>query len=114
MLKICLFITLLAYLLLVFAAFNTGVIDFLLNGAIPNDWEISRLVKKVYYGLGILLAVQPILSTFLLWWVIRLGAHAPVSLKRILVIYSVLSIGVCLAIFLYAGWGLLPRIPTAS
>ncbi|MDD2776898.1 MAG: hypothetical protein PHU06_13160 [Gallionella sp.] len=101
----------LIFLFLVFAAFNDVTVASLIQEIQLK--ELREQVASVFRGLGVALAIQPILSICLIGAFIRFGKGADTILRNLIYLYVFVNIGICFLIFAYSA--ILPwSIPIAS
>lgn len=98
---LAIFVTIL--LLLILSAYNPAIIKF----ALHRDMLVYQ-GPRYYYGLGVLLAAQPIFVIYLLAISHRIGSSKPTCIRRNIFIFMVVNIAICFGVVYYSvvlPWG---------
>jgi hypothetical protein len=107
--KVFAVIVFIGYLFLVLVGFNPASVEFTLQDI--NLVELHSRISSVYFGLGVLLFIQPMLAIIMLVYLKKplLTGRA----NKALCIYVGITVAICFIVFAYTGqipW----FIPTAS
>ena len=98
--KLSTFVIFLLYLVLVFWAFNSEFVEFLLKGVV--DSKNLHPIAAVYYGLGVLLAIMPVMAISLYFFLITRVPELPANVKNSILLYILATFFICVSIFMFS------------